>query len=98
MPTREYIVRIKRKIGKSFVDLPKSDQEKLKLLILELKEKGPIRSKWPKFSSLDGKRSKATKRRYHCHLSYSWVACWTHEKKTIEIEVTYAGSRENAPY
>ena len=33
---------------------------------------------------------------YHCHLSYHWVACWRHEKETIEIEVYYAGSRENA--
>ena len=35
---------------------------------------------------------------YHCHLAYSWVACWRHEKYTITIEVYYAGSRENAPY
>ena len=35
---------------------------------------------------------------YHCHLSKDWVACWRWEKSTVEIEVYYAGSRENAPY
>jgi hypothetical protein len=36
--------------------------------------------------------------KYHCHLNYSYVACWRHEKKTIIIEVYYVGSREDAPY
>ena len=35
---------------------------------------------------------------YHCHLSRDWVACWRWEKRTIEIEVYYAGSRKDAPY
>ncbi len=35
---------------------------------------------------------------HHCHLARKWVACWRMEEGTIEIEVYYAGSRENAPY
>ena len=34
----------------------------------------------------------------HCHLSYHWAACWIETIKGIELEVTYVGSRENAPY
>ena len=35
---------------------------------------------------------------HHCHLSYHWAACWIETIKGIELEVTYVGSRENAPY
>ena len=42
--------------------------------------------------------SKIGKDKYHCHLSYSYVACWNYEKSGITIEVYYVGSRENAPY
>ena len=52
---------------------------------------GPIRGNWPSYSRL----GRVT---YHCHLSRDWVACWRWEKGTIEIEVYYAGSREDAPY
>jgi hypothetical protein len=38
------------------------------------------------------------KNKYHCHLSYHWIACWEETIKGIEMEVYYAGSRENAPY
>lgn len=31
-------------------------------------------------------------------LSYHWVACWIETIEGIELEVTYVGSRENAPY
>ena len=42
--------------------------------------------------------SKLGKNKYHCHLNYRHVACWTAEKETITIEVYYVGSREKAPY
>lgn len=48
-------------------------------------------TEWPNFSKL-------ARREYHCHLSYSWVVCWRVEPETMEIEVYYAGSPENAPY
>ena len=28
--------------------------------------------------------------------AHSWVACWSHERSSVVIEVSYAGSRENA--
>ena len=57
----------------------------------ELEQDGPIRKELQNYSDLG-------QGRYHCHLSYKWVACWKWEKGTIVIEVYYAGSRENAPY
>ena len=62
-------------------------------LISDIEEKGPIRTEWKNFSDLG-------KNKYHCHLNYSYVACWYYDKKANAylVEVTYAGSRENAPY
>jgi len=71
--------------------MPEVEQDKLARLVLDLMAFGPVPSRWKNFSSLS-----ATE--YNCHLSYQWVACWRHEKDTIEIEVYYVGSRENAPY
>jgi len=86
-----YKVLIKRKILRSIDKLPVLIQKKLFNLIDDLKQKGPLRNEWPNFSGLGyGK--------YHCHLTHKWVACWKYENDSIEIEVYYAGSRENAPY
>lgn len=61
------------------------------MLVNDLIEKGPVQKEWPNFSPL-GKNT------YHCHLSYSWVAVWYCEKDSVVLEVTYVGSREDAPY
>jgi mRNA-degrading endonuclease RelE of RelBE toxin-antitoxin system len=87
----KYQVKIKRRILRSVEKMPKPEQMKLALLIDDLANTGPTQAFWPNFSKLS-----ATE--YHCHLSRKWVACWRHEKGTIEIEVYYAGSREDAPY
>jgi mRNA-degrading endonuclease RelE of RelBE toxin-antitoxin system len=86
-----YKIVVSRKILKNIQRMPEPIQVKLANLVEDLRDKGPIRSEWPNFSRLG-------KNQYHCHLSYKWVACWYWEKGTIEIEVYYAGSRENAPY
>lgn len=86
-----YRVVIQKKVQKSADKLPKPVKAAFALLVNDLIEKGPIRSDWNNYSALG-------KDKYHCHLAYHWVACWTWEKGTIEIEVYYAGSRENAPY
>jgi hypothetical protein len=52
---------------------------------------GPIQKSWRNFSPLGDDR-------YHCHLNYRYVACWTCRRNEIVIEVYYAGSREKAPY
>ena len=86
-----YRIVVSRKVLKGIQKMPESMQVKLANLVEDLRDNGPIRSEWPNFSQLG-------KNRYHCHLSRKWVACWYWEKGTIEIEVYYAGSRENAPY
>ena len=91
MPTSKYSVWWTGRVDKRMEKLPAPQKVKLNLLIKDLREKGPIRKEWPNFSDLG-------KNKYHCHLSYHWAACWYWEKKTIKIEVTYAGSREGAPY
>ena len=86
-----YDVEIKNKTLKKLDKLPTYIQQKLFNLVEDLREKGPIRTDWPNYSKLDDDK-------YHCHLSYKWVACWIHEQNTLKIEVYYAGSREKAPY
>ena len=90
-PAPRYEVRIKRRVERGLYKLPLSAQETMDDLLRDLEELGPIRKDWSNFSSLG-------KNRYHCHLSGSYVACWTWEKGTTLIEVYYAGSREDAPY
>ncbi len=71
--------------------MPKNIRQLLFLLIEDLKYDGPIQKSWHNFSPLGGDR-------YHCHLSYRYVACWSWQQGKIEIEVNYVGSREKAPY
>lgn len=54
-------------------------------------DSGPMQPAWPNFSKLGPHK-------YHCHLAYSWVACWKFDKGNILIEVYYVGHRKNAPY
>ena len=60
-------------------------------LVDDLQRSGPVRADWPNYSKLSDQT-------HHCHLNYSYVAVWRHEKGSIIIEVSYAGSREDAPY
>ncbi len=80
-----------KKVLKSVRKIPASAREKFFMLMEQLADKGPVAANWPNYSKLENEK-------YHCHLAYSWVACWRHEKETIIIEVYYVGSRENAPY
>ena len=52
---------------------------------------GPVQPSYRNFSKLG-------KGRYHCHLSYHWVACRECHNGEYIIEVYYVGSRESAPY
>lgn len=71
--------------------MPEKTQERMTVLLKDLRNKGPERFEWPNYGKLNDNL-------YYCHLAYKWVACWKHEKNTIIIEVYYAGSRENAPH
>ncbi len=86
-----YKVNVKKKVIKNFKKMLEDVQEKMATLLMNLRDKGPIRSEWPNYSKL-------SKDLYHCHLARKWIACWQCEKNSIIIEVYYAGSRENAPY
>lgn len=86
-----YNVTMKRRVQKVAAKMPKPEQKSLKLLLDDLAVSGPVQVGWKNYSALSASE-------HHCHLSYHWVACWRHEKGTIEIEVYYAGSRESAPY
>lgn len=87
----KYEIRIRRKAEKNLARLPLEVRQLFFLLIEDLKFSGPVQKDWKNFSRLEGAK-------YHCHLNYSYVACWSWEKNTIEIEVYYVGSREKAPY
>ncbi len=86
-----YSVLVSRKVLRSISKLPESIQLKMANLVEDLRDKGPIQRGWANFSRIG-------RNEYHCYLSRKWVACWYWEKGTIEIEVYYVGSRENAPY
>ena len=86
-----YRILVSWKVLRSISKMSESIQMKLANLVEDLRDKGPLQTEWPNFSRIG-------KNEYHCHLSRKWVACWYWEKGTIEIEVYYAGSRENAPY
>ena len=87
----KYEVKIKRQLEKGLDKLPILVQKKLVRLVMDLRDKGPVQADWPNYSKLSSLE-------YHCHLGYSWVACWRNEKNTLIIEVYYVGSREKAPY
>ena len=87
----KYRVVIKKQAQKGLRKMPLNVQKRMALLVDDLSEKGPFAHNWPNFSKLSSTE-------YHCHLSREWVACWRMDKKNIEIEVYYAGSREDAPY
>ena len=86
-----YRVTVRKAALKKLTKAPESVRILFDELAEDLEAKGPIQTEWPNFSSLG-------KSKYHCHLAYSWVACWYNETDSTDIEVYYAGSREDAPY
>jgi mRNA-degrading endonuclease RelE of RelBE toxin-antitoxin system len=85
-------VKFKKKTAKALAKLPKNVRRNLEALIADIRATGPVRGDWPNYSKLsDGT--------HHCHLTYGYVAVWEVIDKQVKIvEVTYVGSRENAPY
>jgi len=86
-----YEVIIKKKALKNIHKLPHQVAQLFYLLVEDLQKRGPKQVGWKNYSKLE-------KNKYHCHLNYRYVACWTYEKESITIEVYYVGSREKAPY
>jgi mRNA-degrading endonuclease RelE of RelBE toxin-antitoxin system len=86
-----YTIVIPKKIRRSVEKLPDDVQDVFWLLVDVLREKGAIRKEWKNFSDLG-------KDKYHCHVQRKYVVCWKWKKKSVVIDVYYAGSREGAPY
>jgi mRNA-degrading endonuclease RelE of RelBE toxin-antitoxin system len=88
----KWSVKIKKRTAKDLAKLPKNVRQDLESLIADIQASGPVRGDWPNYSKLrDGS--------HHCHLAYAYVAVWDVMDKEIRIvEVTYVGSRKNAPY
>lgn len=84
-------VKIKRKLERKIAALPGNVQNLFADLKSDLEFAGPEQPDWPNYSKLGDNK-------YHCHLNYRYVACWTNENGTLTIEVYYVGSRESAPY
>lgn len=86
-------VTAKRKIKRNIEKLPKRIQEVYAALVFDLSIKGPSPGKaWQNYSMLGSNK-------HHCHLTYSYVACWEEIDKEIRVlEVYYVGTREKAPY
>ena len=87
----KYKVFISKKALKGIDKLPKKERSTLVKLIKDLTISGPMQPGYRNYSALG-------ENRYHCHLSYRWVACWYEEEGKLRIEVYYVGSRESAPY
>jgi len=87
-----WTVRFHKKSAKDLNKLPKKIHESLVELVNDIIVSGPVRGDWPNYSKLaDGS--------HHCHLNYRSVVVWVVVNNEIRIvEVTYVGSRENAPY
>jgi len=85
-------VDIKNSVKKDVKKLPRLQLVRFNKLVSDLKSKGPVRNEWPNYGLLKGTNT------HHCHLGHKWAACWVETEKGIKIEVTYAGSRESAPY
>jgi len=86
-----YTVLVKKKVYKIIEKAPLAVQILFDELVKDLQDKGPIQNEWPNYSKL-------SENRFHCHLNYSYTACWYNENNSIKIEVNYAGTREKAPY
>ena len=80
------------KTQKALKKLPAKIRELFKQLADDIEAAGPVRGDWPNYSKLSNGS-------HHCHLNYRYVAVWRVVANQVQfVEVTYVGSRENAPY
>lgn len=86
-----YEVVINKKAYKGMKELPQKESNIFALLLEDIAENGPVQPAYRNYSKIG-------KDKYHCHLSYRYVACWELKRNTIIVEVYYVGSRESAPY
>jgi mRNA-degrading endonuclease RelE of RelBE toxin-antitoxin system len=91
----KWTATIAKRAQKQTDRLPKQDLRNLVALIREIEISGPVRGNWPNYGSLGQDR-------HHCHIKKgrpTYVAVWEVRDKEVRlVEVTYAGTHENAPY
>lgn len=87
----KYEIRITKRSLKNIGKLPEKDRRTFTRLLFDIERTGPVQPSYQNFGRLG-------KNRYHCHLSYHWVACWECRSGKYVVEVYYVGSRESAPY
>ena len=89
-----WTVTVSRSVDKQFGKLPERVQKQLIALMRAIRIDGPVRGDWPNYGKLSANE-------HHCHLKKgnpTYVAVWREDKKTVTVEVIYAGTHENAPY
>ncbi len=90
-----WTVNLSAKAQKQRSKLPKTIQDIVVMLLVEIEQGGPVRGDWPNYSKLGTNR-------HHCHLKKGkpcYVAVWEVTDKSIKlIEVEYVGTHEKAPY
>ena len=85
-------VNFTNRSAKQARQIPEGIQKRLRALISEIEQRGPVQGHWKNYSKL-GKDT------HHCHLTYRYVAVWKIDnKKDKIIGVIYVGSREKATY
>ncbi len=87
-------VRLSKRTDKSLGKLPRPVLAALATLMRDIELSGPVRGNWPNYSKLGPNR-------HHCHLRKgrpTYVAVWIETETGCEVEVTYAGTHEKAPY
>jgi mRNA-degrading endonuclease RelE of RelBE toxin-antitoxin system len=87
-----WTVKFSKRVIKELKKLPAEVRDNLVALVDDIEKSGPVRGDWWNYSKLsDGS--------HHCHLNYRYVAVWRVLDNQIRIvEITYAGSRKDAPY
>lgn len=90
-------VKFTSKAEKQAKDLPPKVQETLFALVLEMRKLGPVRTTWPNYGRIKGKKDC-----HHCHLKKgkpTYIAVWkVANKESKLVEVRYVGTHEKADY
>jgi len=76
----KYSVLMSSKLDKIIKEMPKNAQTTLRKLVDDIRLSGPIQQGYRNYSKLGNNT-------YHCHLAYSWVACWKNIQDRYVVEV-----------
>ncbi|HJV35396.1 cytotoxic translational repressor of toxin-antitoxin stability system [Geomonas sp.] len=90
-----WTVAFTNKAAKQYKKLPKAVRDSIDALMVEIRVAGPVRGNWPHHSKL-------SESEHHCHVKRgkpTYVVVWREYKDQVRlVEVTYAGTHEQAPY